>query len=131
MRKYILIAFAAFAMVVFGSCKTKTDVYSTPEKVTSEFVTAFMTADFDNMYKYTVPRNARLIQNIQKMMRERPERLATLQKNKIEIQDVACEYDNDSLALCTCKFTCNGESQSAPYRVKKIEGKWLVDMTEN
>ena len=131
MRKLFVIAMAAFMMVASGSCKQKSDVYSAPDKVTGEFQKAFLTADFDNMYKLTVPRNHALIRNLQKMMRERPEKLEELHHNKVEIVEVKCQYENDTLTLCTCKYKINGNPGTAPYNVKKIDGKWLLDMTVN
>lgn len=120
-------------IVAFGciSCKSKTDVYKSPEKVTEVFVKAFVTADFDNMYKYSVPSNAVIIRNIQKTMRNYPEKLAELQKNEVEVQNVTAKQINDTLAICKCNFKLKDGAHNSEYRVKKMDGKWLVDMSEN
>ena len=117
-----------FAIV---SCKNKNDVYTSPEKVMTEFVPAYLTADFDAMFKYTVPTNGVLLRNIQKMLREHPDRMEKLQQTEVTIHDVSCQYLNDTLAVCTCDFTADKEKSSTEFRVKKINGKWLVDITEN
>jgi len=119
-------------MTLFGvSCKNKNDVYSTPEKVMTEFVPAYLTADFESMFKYTVPTDAVLLRNIQKMLREHPERLEKLQQTEVTIEKMSCKFLNDTLAVCTCDFTANQEKSTTEFRVKKIDGKWLVEMSEN
>ena len=72
MKKIKIVLFFVLAVVLAVSCKSKSEIYSKPETVTERFVKAFVTADFETMYKCTVPRNAALIREIQKSMRDNP-----------------------------------------------------------
>lgn len=131
MRKIKLFTLIALAFVACFACKSKTDIYKSPEKVADAFVKAYVTADFDNMYKYTVPANVVFVRNIQKSMRAYPEKLAELQNSEVEILNLTCKPSNDSLTMCKCSFKVNNASHDLEFRMKKIDGKWLVDMSEN
>ncbi len=117
--------------IVCISCDSKTDIYKSPEKVTEKFIVAFYTADFENMYKLSVPHTQPLIRNLQKSMRNNPERLKTMNANHVEVQNIKCEYINDTLAMCSCQFTCENQPKKTSYRAKKMDGKWLVDISED
>ncbi len=132
MRKnWIIALFAAVLLFMSSSCKTKNDEFSSPEKVMEKFSVAFVTADFDNMYKYSVLHDAALIRNLQKYMRNNPEQLKKMNAYKVEVENTQCEYINDSLAVCKCSFTCDNKKQTLEFRVKKQEEKWLVDVSED
>ena len=84
MRKnWIIALLAAVLLFVSSSCKTKNDEFSSPEKVMEKFSVAFVTADFDNMYKYSVLHDAALIRNLQKYMRNNPEQLKKMNAYKV------------------------------------------------
>ena len=131
MRKIRIIALVFIGLLLFSSCKDKNKDFSTPERVMEKFSVAFVTADFDAMYKYSVAHDAALFRNLQKYMRNNPERLKMMNESKVEVLDTKCKYVNDSLAVCTCHFTCNNEKKSLEFRVKKQEEKWLVDVSED
>jgi hypothetical protein len=131
MKKLELFAIVVVMTLLCVSCKNKNDVYSTPEKVMTEFIPAYLTADFESMFKYTVPTDAVLLRNIQKMLREHPDRLQKLQQTEVTIEKMSSKFVNDTLAICTCDFTADNEKSSTEFRVKKIDGKWLVEMSEN
>lgn len=131
MRKIKIVVILALAVVLAVSCKSKSEVYSKPETVMEKFVTAFVTADFETMYKFSVPRDAALIRNIQKYMRNNPERLKQMNAFKVEIQETTCKYYNDTTALCKCKYLCDKQKKTAEFKVKKQGDKWLVDMAED
>jgi len=131
MRKIRIIVLVVLVAITAVACKSKTSVYKSPEKVTESFVKAFATADFENMYKYSVPANAVIIRNMQKTMRKYPEKMAELQSNEVEIQKVTCDPINDSLVRCKCTFKMKDGDHDVEFRVKKMEEKWLVDMSEN
>lgn len=129
MKKILVVLLVAACAVSLTSCKEKKEaqIFTSPEKVTEEFVKAFYTADFDNMYKYILKSNHKLIQSTQENLSK--DREKALHENKIEIQDVKCTFQNDSVAECTCKFLCNGEEQEIPWILKKSNEKWFVDLT--
>lgn len=131
MAKNRILMLVAAALVLSAACKNKNDVYSSPEKVMEKFSVAFVTADFDDMYKYSVPHDAALIRSLQKYMRNNPEKLKEMNEKKVEVTGTTCEYVNDSLAVCKCDFLYDKEKASLRYRVKKEDGKWLVDVTED
>jgi hypothetical protein len=130
MKRLGFVFLLAALAVSLHSCKSK-NVYSSPEKVSQAFVTAFQTADFDNMYKYTVKSNAVVITNLQKFMKQHPDKLEQMHGLEVKIEEpVGCTYENDSLAVCECNFTRNGQKNKMVLRVKKKEDKWLVDMSD-
>jgi len=131
MRKLKIVVLVVLVAVAAVACKSKTSVYKSPEKVTESFVKAFATADFENMYKYSVPANAVIIRNMQKTMRNYPEQMEKLQNNVVEVQKVSCNQINDSLAVCKCDFKMEDGDHNVEFRVKKMREKWLVDMSEN
>ena len=83
------------------------------------------------MYKYSVPANAVIIRNLQKTMRNYPDKLAEIQKNEVEIVKVTSKSVNDTLAICKCDYKMQDGDHNSEFRVKKMDGKWLVDMSEN
>lgn len=131
MRKLEIFVLFAAIIAMFTACKSDKDIYSTPEKVMETFTVAFVTADFDVMYKTTVPHDAALIRDMQKYMRNDPERAKKMNELKVDVKDTECKYTNDTLALCTCRFFCDNRDQSITFRTKKLDGKWLVDMSED
>lgn len=131
MRKIRIIALVAIGLLFFSSCRDKNKDFSSPEKVMEKFSVAFVTADFDDMYKYSVPYDAALIRNLQKYMRNNPEQLKKMNEYEVEVIDTKCKYVNDSLAICKCNFMCDKKKKSLEFRVKKQEDKWLVEMSEN
>lgn len=131
MRKNWIIALLVAALLFVSSCKKKNDEFSSPEKVMEKFSVAFVTADFDNMYKYSVLHDAALIRNLQKYMRNNPEQLKKMNAYEVTVENTQCEYINDSLALCKCSLTCDNKKQTLKFRAKKQEGKWLVDVSED
>ena len=131
MKKNWIFALLAVVLLFVSSCKNKNNEFSTPEKVMEKFTVAFVTADFDEMYKYSVAHVAPLIRNLQKYMRNNPEQLKKMNSYEVEVLDTQCKYINDSLAVCKCNFTCNNEKKSLEFRVKKQEEKWLVDVSED
>ncbi len=130
MKRLGFVLLVAATVVALHSCKSK-NVYSSPEKVSRAFVMAFQTADFDNMYKLTVKNNAVLITNVQKFMKQHPDKLEQMHGFEVIIDDpIGCTYVNDSLAVCECGFTRSGKKSKMVLRVKKKEDKWLVDMSD-
>lgn len=130
MKKHRIILYVtAIAVCLFcGSCgKKETKIFASPEKVTAEFVKAFYTADFDNIHKYTLETNGKLIRILEKNVSQ--EKKTTLMNNKVEVYDVACTFHNDSVAECLCRYSCNGKEQKMPVILKKSDGKWFVDLT--
>ncbi len=120
----------AATAVALHSCKSE-NVYSSPEKVSQAFVTAFLTADFDNMYKLTVKNNAVLITNLQKFMKQHPDKLEQMHGAEVMVDDpIKCTFVNDSLAVCDCSYTRGGTKSKMELRVKKKEDKWLVDISD-
>ena len=130
MKRLFFVFLVAATAVALHSCKSK-NVYSSPENVSRAFVTAFQTADFDNMYKFTVKNNAVLVTNLQKFMKQHPDKLEQMHGLEVVIEDpIGCTYENDSLAVCECNFTRSGQKSKMVLRVKKKEDKWLVDMSD-
>ncbi|MBR4919480.1 MAG: hypothetical protein IKZ52_09725 [Bacteroidales bacterium] len=129
MRKNWIIALLAAVLLFVSSCKNKNDEFSSPEKVMEKFSVAFVTADFDNMYKYSVVHDVPLIRNLQKYMRNNPEQLKKMNAYEVTVENTQCEYINDSLAVCKCNLTCDKKKQTLEFRVKKHEEKWLVDIS--
>jgi len=89
-------------------------------------VTAFITADFNNMYKYTRSNNKEIIQQLEKTTDDaQRERMKNV---KVEFQDVTCKMENDSLAECSCHFTKDGAKRNGDFCLCKEDGKWVVDL---
>lgn len=131
MKNLKLIVLLALSCVMAWSCKSKNDVFSAPEKVSEQYMIAFCTADFDNMYKYTVPKNAVIIKGLQRAMKQNQAQLDKVRANKVEIQSVVCTMQNDSVAFCECKYVLNGADRTSIIDVNKVEDKWLVNMAIN
>ncbi len=121
---------AATAILLF-SCKSNKQNAETPEETTVTFVNAFYTGDFDDMYKCTAKSNRPIIQQMQKAMNGNKEKLEEIRNNEIEIQDVTCTMQNDSVAECECKFLFNKNNRKMTYNLRNENGKWVVDLTVN
>jgi len=113
------------------SCKSEKKKYQTPEGTTEIFVNAFCTADFATMYDCTAANNRIIIQQIEKQMNKHKDKLKEIQDNKVEINNIECKMQNDSVAECVCSYTLNKNPRKDLYMLKKIDGKWLVDMRVN
>ncbi len=131
MKNIKLIVLLILSCIVACSCKSKNDVFSAPEKVVEQYEIAFCTGDFDNMYKYTVPKNAAIIKGLQRAMKQNQAQLDKVRANNVEVKSVVCTMQNDSVAFCECKYVLNGADRTSIIDVNKIDGKWLVNMAIN
>lgn len=130
MKKIKLCFILAIAVVAFASCnKQKKEDFQSPEKVTTAFVQAFYTGDFNNMYKFTLSKNHVIIDNLKNNLPKA--KLEEVQKNKVEVQKVVCTMQKDSVAECKCHFIYNGADREIPFDLRKEDGKWLVDLSLN
>ncbi|MBO4504170.1 MAG: DUF4878 domain-containing protein [Bacteroidales bacterium] len=127
--KTLMLAMLAALSLSFASCASKGGDTQTPESAAKTFVTAFYTADFDELYKSTAKSNRPIIQQLQKHMNDHPDKLQQMRKNEIVINDVKCEMQNDSVAECKCQFLYNQKKQTATYNMRKEDGTWRVDLT--
>lgn len=129
MRKIKLLLLAATSCLILFSCNSSKNNLSTPENATKTFVKAFYTADFDELYKCTAQNNRPIIQEIQKMTNRQKEQLEKMKKNEIEIKEVTCLSQNDSVAECKCVFSYNQQEKNLTYNLRKEEGDWHIDLT--
>ncbi len=122
MRYLFVVLLVAISLI---SCKS-IEKAETPEEVTKAFVTAFITADFNNMYKYTRSNNKEIIQQLEKTTDDaQRERMKNV---KVEFQNVTCKMENDSLAECSCHYTKDGAKRNVDCCLCKEDGKWVVDL---
>ena len=125
MKQYRFLFIVLLATLSLISCKSM-EKADTPEEVTKAFVTAFTTADFNNMYKYTRSNNKPIIQQLEKTTDEaQRERMKNV---KVEFQKVTCKMESDSLAECNCQYTKDGAPRNVDCCLCKEEGKWVVDL---
>ena len=129
MRKIKLLLLAVIATLTLISCNSKKKDVSTPENATKTFVTAFYTADFDEMYNCTVKNNRPIIQQMQKAMNGNKEKLESMRKNGVEIVEVTNSALNDTVSECECHFLFNKQKKKMTYTLRKEDEKWLVDLT--
>ena len=128
MKKILVVLLLTACAVTMNSCKEKDEkIFESPEKVTAEFVKAFYTADFDQVYKYIMKNNYKIIQSTQPSLTEEKEK--EIQQNKIEIQEITCTFKDDSVAECKSLIICNGKKQEIPWILRKSNDKWLIDLT--
>jgi len=129
MNKLKLLLVGLLSIVALSACKSnKTE---TPEDVTKAFVVAFWTGDFDHMYKLTPQNNRQLIQQLQQQMTNHQDKLENMKKNDVEIIEVKCISQNDSVAECECEFTINKANRTTSYELRKENDCWLVDLRSN
>lgn len=129
MNKIKLLFVGLLAIVAVSACHSKKA--NTPEEVTKAYVIACYTADFDQMYKLTPQNNRVIIQQLQNQMNNHPEAWESIKKNEVEIVDVKCVMQNDSVAECECEFLINKAKRTMPYDLRKENDCWLVDLRSN
>ncbi len=122
MRYLFVVLLVAISLI---SCKS-IEKAETPEEVTKAFVTAFITADFNNMYKYTRSNNKEIIQQLEKTTDDaQRERMKNV---KVEFHNVTCKMEHASLAECSCHYTKDGAKRNVDCCLCKEDGKWVVDL---
>ncbi len=129
MKKTKLFLFSLCAILLLSSCNSSKKHLETPEDATKVFVQAFYTADFDALYKCTVQNNRPIIQQIQKLTTSQKGKQEQMQKNEVEIKDVKCISQDDSIAECQCVFLFNKNEKDITYNLRKEDGNWHVDLS--
>ncbi|MDY6347737.1 MAG: hypothetical protein SPL42_04805 [Bacteroidales bacterium] len=114
MRGIITTIFAGLALILSACNNTKSE--KTPEGVTERFVSAFNTADFQNMYAYSSKKSHILLDNLAKQHNDTD--LEAIRSRKIAIDSTTVTGMTDSTATCVCYFKIksgaeNDEWQSA------------------
>lgn len=126
----LIFLFLLSACTLF-SCNFSKKNAETPENATTTFINAFYTGDFDELYNCTAKNNRPIIQQMQKTMNGNKEKLEQIRKNEVEIQDVQCTMQNDSVAECTCRFLFNKSPRKVTHNLRHENERWVVDLTIN
>lgn len=133
MKKLFLCFTMVIVLVALSSCnsssKKEKEIFQSPEKVSTEFLTAFWTADFDNMEKYSLQSNHVIFEDVKKSQPKA--KLDEMKNNKVEIVKVKCIMKEDSVAKCQCQFLVNSEQKGCVYDLRKHDGKWFVAINVN
>ncbi|MBO7445205.1 MAG: DUF4878 domain-containing protein [Bacteroidales bacterium] len=115
------------ALLFCTACKVEDQ--TTPEYATKEFLKAFNTGDFANIYKYTPAKEHILIEQIEKMMNENEKQYEKVKKNKVEITSITCTEKTDSTAVCHCVYSFNGKKKEEDMNLKKENDHWCVRLS--
>ncbi len=116
-------------VLVVVSCNSGKKQSETPEAASSTFIKAFYTCDYDALYQCTVKSNRPLIQQMQKQMNDNKEKFEQAKHNEVEIQNITCVMQNDSLAECVCQFLFNKNPRKMTYDLRHEDEKWVVDLS--
>ncbi len=124
MKNRLILPLILLALLV-SSCKS-TEKKETPEEVSKAFITAFHTADFNNIYKYTLRNNKIIIQQLEKTTDEAQRE--RMKKVSLEFKQVTCKMHNDSLAECECQYKKDGAPRKVVLDLCKEDDRWVVDL---
>lgn len=127
MKSIRIFCLTVLAVLTLSACKSEDK--TTPEYVTKTFVEAFYTGDFNTLYKCTPKDNHVIIEQMQRAMNNRKDKLEEIKKNEIKILEVKCVLNEDSVAEYECRFLYNKAERKSTYNLCKEDGKWLVDLT--
>ena len=91
------------------------------EKVLTDFLIALEQGDYETARKLSTKEAKALLG----MMEAGDEKMIE------EVKDVKCTMDDENQASCTfCCFVGNGTPEETKVKVKKVDGKWLVDFVK-
>lgn len=126
-------AIALFCWGFFSQCTGGGG--KTPESVAINFLKSFAAFDFAKAKKYCTEDAQQVVGFMESMLgmvsaEEKEEFKKKTAEDMKDLKKANCRIEND---LAYCKVCCdeNGkESDDEPLRLKKVEGKWLVDMSK-
>ncbi len=109
--KTILVAACAIILVACGGGS------DSPEAVTTAFVKAISSKDFEGAKKYCTKNSASIIDGLKSFAAMAPE-------TKLSKEDCKCDVKDDK---ATCTFCCAEGKSEEKYTLVKEDGKWKVE----
>ncbi len=126
------LSFFLLTAVFLYSCSKK----AKPEDVATAFQTSFLKLDFEKASELGTEKTKEFMKTMKgfaMMMGEEKfkEEKAKAEKAKIEITGCKCEALDDNKQECTVSYKNEeGNEESSPVVLTKVDGKWLVDMSK-
>ncbi len=120
-----LLGIAAFSLIMF-SCSGG----SSPKAVAQDFMEALAKQDFKTAKELGTNRTKGFISMLEGMMQMMPEKEKKENKSFNDLKDIKwgeTKIDNDKAVV----YYGNGEGQQEKVNLKKVDGKWKVDMKKD
>jgi len=117
MKKAIQFVLATTLIVALSACSGG----GTPEAVAEQYLKHLAKGDLDKAAKLGTDDTKQLLAMLGGLMGDqKPE-------EEGEVKDVKCDVDEDG-ETAVCTYCCNDQGESDKLDLKKVKGKWLVDM---
>lgn len=135
MQKQLFFVVLLLSSFVFMQCKSGGGGGNSPESVSMRFLKYFAAFEFDKVKKLCTEDANKVIDFLESMLgmvseEERAEFRSKTAEDMKSLKKTTCRIDGER---AFCRLCCDAEGNSTPdepIRLRKVEGKWLVDMSK-